>query len=109
MAYSEALAERIRHRLVGRMSMDEKKMFGGLGFFLNGNMCVAVWKESLVARVGPEQYDRALQEPFVSEFDITGRAMTGWVLIAPDGLLDDEQLQEWIDWAVKFVETLPSR
>ncbi|MEX1028148.1 MAG: TfoX/Sxy family protein [Candidatus Paceibacterota bacterium] len=82
MTYSEALAERIRHQLVGRTSMDEKKMFGGLGFFLNGNMCVGVWKESLVARVGPKQYDQALQEPFVSEFDITERAMSGWVLVA---------------------------
>lgn len=84
-------------------------MFGGIGFMLNGNMCVGVWKESLIARVGPEQYEAALQELFVSEFDITGRAMIGWVLVAPEGIEDDDQLQEWIRRAVAFVEKLPPK
>ena len=94
MAYSESLAERIRQRLARRKSVEEKKMFGGIGFLLNGNMCIGVWKDSLVARVGPDRYDEALQERFVSEFDITGRAMTGRVLIAPEGIEEDDQLQE---------------
>ena len=109
MSYSEALAERIRRRLARRRNVEEKKMFGGIGFLLNGNMCVGVWKDSLIARVGPEQYEEALQEPFVGEFDITGRAMTGWVLIAPEGIEDDDQLQEWIERAVKFSSTLPPK
>lgn len=54
MAYSEALAERIRHQLARRRNVEEEKMFGGIGFLLNGNMCVGDWKESLIARVGPE-------------------------------------------------------
>lgn len=109
MAYSEALAARIRRRLARRRNVEEKKMFGGIGFLLNGNMCVGVWKGSLIVRVGPEQYEEALQEPFVGEFDITGRAMTGWVLVAAEGVEDDDQLQEWIGRAVKFVETLPAK
>ena len=109
MAFSETLAERIRRRLTRRKHAEEKKMFGGIGFLLNGNMCVGVWKESLIARVGPEQYEEALEEPFVSEFDITGRAMTGWVLVAPEGIEDDDQLQEWIRRAVEFVGTLAAK
>jgi TfoX/Sxy family transcriptional regulator of competence genes len=109
MPYDESLARRIRRRLTRRKNVDEKKMFGGVGFLLNGNMCVGVWKESLIARVGPEQYEAALQEPLASEFDITGRAMTGWVLVAPEGVEDDDQLQVWIGRAVKFVKTLPAK
>ena len=109
MAYSEPLAERIRHGFARRRNVDEKQMFGGIGFLLNGNMCVGVWKDSLIARVGPEQYEAALQQPFVREFDITGRAMKGWVLVAPAGLEDDDQLAEWIQRAVKFVGKLPAR
>ena len=109
MAYSEALARRIRHRLAGTRHVEEKKMFGGIGFLLNGNMCVGVWKESLVARVGPESYADALQKPFVGEFDITGRAMKGWVLIAAEGMEDDSQLQDWIQVALEFVRTLPAK
>jgi len=109
MAYSESLAERIRQRLSRRKNVESKKMFGGIGFLLNGNMCVGVWKDSLVVRVGPDQYDDALQERFVSEFDVTGRAMTGWVLVAPEGVEHDDQLQDWIQRAVKFVKKLPAK
>ncbi len=109
MAYSETLAERIRKRLARRRNVEEKKMFGGIGFLLKGNMCVGVWKDSLIVRVGPEQYEDALQESFVSEFDITGRAMKGWVLVAKEGVEDDDQLQDWIQSAVKFVRKLPAK
>ena len=102
MAYSESLADRIRWLLADRKEIVEKKMFSGLAFLLNGNMCVGVWKCSLIARVGPDQYEHALQEEHVVEFDITGRAMTGWIIVEPDGfvvwegfpLLKDYELTE---------------
>ena len=109
MAYSATLAERIRKRLARRKNVEQKKMFGGIGFLLNGKMCVGVWKDSLIVRVGPEQYKDALREAFVSEFDITGRAMKGWVLVAKEGIEDDDQLQDWIQCAVKFVRKLPAK
>lgn len=72
MAYDETLAARIRRRLARRKNIAEKKMFGGIGFLLNGNIMVGVWKDSLFARVGPEKSDAALKEAFVREIDITG-------------------------------------
>jgi hypothetical protein len=85
MAFSEALAERIRQGLARRKTVEEKKMFGGIGFLLNGNLLVGVGKESLIVRLGPEGGGEALQEPHVSAFNITGRSMKGWVLVAPEG------------------------
>src|SRR6516164_4612662 len=109
MAFDESLAARIRQHLARRKSVEEKKMFGGVGFLLNGNMLVGVWKDSLIVRLGPEEGDEALKEPHVKEFDITGRAMKGWVLVAPEGVDADEQLKGWIERAVKFVKTLPAK
>lgn len=109
MPYNEALAERIRHLLVRRKNVEEKKMFGCIAFLLNGNVCVGIGKDSLIVRVGPKQYFDALKEPFVREFDITGRAMTGWVTVGSERIEDDDQLQEWTDRAVKFVKTLPTK
>ena len=63
MAFNEALAQRIRQRLARRKGIEEKKMFGGIGFLLNGNMFVGVWKDSLIVRLGPEDGDEALKEP----------------------------------------------
>src|SRR5215813_10411159 len=107
MAFSEALAARIRQRLARRKNVEKKKMFGGVGFLLHGNMLVGVWKESLIVRLGSDNYDDALLEPHVREFDITGRPMKGWVLIESEGVEDDDPLTDWIHGAVKFVGALP--
>lgn len=109
MAYSESLARRVRDLLATERGVAEKKMFGGVGFLLNGHMLVGVWKMSLIARLGPEDGKAALQEPHVSVFDITGKPMTGWVLVEPDGLDEDQPLRRWLDRALRFLRTLPAK
>jgi TfoX/Sxy family transcriptional regulator of competence genes len=109
MPYSESLAERIRQALGRRKDIDEKKMFGGVGFLLKGNMLVGVWQTSLIARIGPDEYNDALKKAHVREFDITGRPMKGWVMVEPDGIEQDRHLTDWIERATKFVETLPGK
>jgi TfoX/Sxy family transcriptional regulator of competence genes len=109
MAFSESLAARIRDALVRKKNIEEKKMFGGVGFLLNGNMLVGVWKYSLIARLGPDASDDALREPHVREFDITGKPMKGWVIVDPDGIEDDDQLAGWIERSMEFVKTLPKK
>jgi TfoX/Sxy family transcriptional regulator of competence genes len=109
MAFDETLAGRIRDALAGTSGVDEKKMFGGVGFLLAGNMLVGVWKDSLIVRLGPEKGDEALLEPHVREFDITGKPMKGWVLVESEGVEDDNQLEDWIERAMKFVKTLPAK
>jgi hypothetical protein len=84
-------------------------MFGGVGFLLHGNMLVGVWKDSLIARLGPDDGARALTEENVRPFDITGKAMKGWVLVEPEGIESDEHLAGWIQRAVEFVSALPGK
>jgi TfoX/Sxy family transcriptional regulator of competence genes len=109
VAFDETLAERIRERLARRKGVVEKKMFGGIGFLLDGNMLVGVWKDSLIARVGPDAYEDSLLESHVKVFDITGRPMKGWVMVEPEGVEDDEQLAGWIERATTFVSSLPKK
>jgi TfoX N-terminal domain len=63
MAFSESLAARIRDALARKKNVEEKKMFGGIGFLLSGNMLVGVWKDSLIVRLGPDEGEEALKEP----------------------------------------------
>jgi len=109
MPYSKSLAARIRQALAQRNGIVEKKMFGGVAFMLHGNMLVGVWNDSLIARLGPDQGEKALKEPNVKEFDVTGRPMKGWVLVEPDGTENHVQLGDWIERAVEFVGTLPAK
>lgn len=109
MAFSQALAARVRHALARTRGIAEKRMFGGLVFLMNGNMLVGVWHDSLIARLGREAADAALQEPHVGVFEVGGRVIRNWALIDPDGLDDDRQLNGWLDRAMAFVETLPAK
>ena len=109
MAFDEDLAARIRDRLARQRGVGEKRMFGGVGFLLDGNLLVGVWKDSLMARLGPDEAGAALREPHVRAFDITGKPMRNWVLVEPEGVEDDDQLAGWVERAMEFVRTLPKK
>ena len=109
MAFDETLAGRIRDALARQRGVQEKKMFGGVGFLLNGNMLVGVWKNSLIVRLGEDDHEAALSEPHVREFDITGRPMKGWILVEAEGVAEVEEVTAWIKRATKFVKTLPAK
>jgi TfoX/Sxy family transcriptional regulator of competence genes len=108
MAYDDELAQRIRDRMAAVAGASEKKMFGGLAFLTSGNMTVGVQGDDLIARIDPDGMDAALAEPGVRPFDMTGRPMRGWILVASDGLSDDD-LERWINQARRYVATLPPK
>lgn len=109
MPFDDSLAARIRDALDRSKGVEERKMFGCVCFLLNGNALAGAWKDRLIARLGPDEGEAALREPHVKQFDITGRPMRNWVVVEPEGVEDDVQLKEWIERALKFVETLPRK
>nr|BFE61383.1 TfoX/Sxy family protein [Dactylosporangium thailandense] len=105
MAYDEVLAERLRERLPAAA---RRRMFGGLAFLTGGSMTVGVYRDDLLVRLSPEDADAALDRPGVRPFDMTGRPMRGWVLVAGEHL-DDADLDRWVATASAFVATLPPK
>jgi hypothetical protein len=109
MAYNERLAERIRKHLGKRAGLTEKKMFGGIGFLLKGNMCCGVHGADMIVRIDPEDTDAALSRPHTHVFDLTGRPMKGWLLVRPKGLASAAMLGRWIEVAVSYAGSLPAK
>jgi TfoX/Sxy family transcriptional regulator of competence genes len=108
MASDLKLAERIRSQLDG-VPYVEKKMFGGIGFLLNGNMTCGVNKDNLIVRIDPEKQAALLKKPYAKPFDLTGKPMKGWLLVEADGCKTDKQLSTWIKEGVEFASTLPPK
>jgi len=106
MASSPSLSARVRDALKRQRGIEEKRMFGGDAFLLDGNLLVAIWNDSLIARLGIDQASAALQQPHVGPMDITGKPMRGWVIVESEGLDEDADLQTWINLAIHFVKTL---
>jgi TfoX/Sxy family transcriptional regulator of competence genes len=110
MAYDEELARRVRALLDSRPDVDERKMFGGIGFMIAGNMACGVHGDELVVRLGIEEAERALAEEHVRVWDHhTGRPVRGWLLVAPAALESDEDLAGWVDAGADFAASLPPR
>lgn len=76
---------------------------------LNGNMLVGVWKEYLVLRLQVDQAAVALQQEHFKPFDITGKPLKGWVMIAEDDIEDDIDLKQWLSQAMEYVGSLPRK
>ena len=109
MAYDEKLAQRVRKILAEQVGLVEKKMFGVVGFMIHGNMACGVRKDRLIVRVGPEGHDAAMAKLHMLPFDITGSAMTGWVMVSADGFATEADLQAWVREGVEFALTLPAK
>lgn len=108
MSFDETLAQRVR-TLLASEGVEEKKMFGGVGFLLNGNMACGVHADNLIVRVGEERYEEILTHPLARPFDMTGKPMTGWVQIIPTGTKRDVDLAGWVRTGMEFVKTLPPK
>jgi TfoX/Sxy family transcriptional regulator of competence genes len=109
MAYDELLGVRIRAALGPLPGLEEKKMFGGIGFLVNGNMACGVHKNNMIVRVGPENYTAALSRGHTRPFDMTGRPMAGWVMVEPQGCATESELKVWVEQGMAFAASLPGK
>jgi TfoX/Sxy family transcriptional regulator of competence genes len=110
MAYDEDLANRIRELLGSERGVEEKRMFGGLAFLINGNMSVAASsKGGLMVRVPPEDTEKLLTRAHVSPMVMAGRETRGWLRVAAEGVKSKRQLESWVTWGVGYARGLPPK
>jgi hypothetical protein len=84
-------------------------MFGGLCFMVSDHMCCGVINDTLMARVGPKQYEECLKLKHVKEMDFTGKPLKGMVYVQAQGVADDRELERWVDRCLEFVRSLPEK
>src|SRR5947209_1429283 len=110
MAYDEDLANRIRELLGAQRGVEEKRMFGGLAFLINGNMSVAASGQGgLLVRIPPEDTDKLLRRPHVSPMVMAGRETRGWLRVDADGVRTKRQLQDWVARGTGYARDLPPK
>ena len=102
MAYNEALAERLRLHLRNETDLEEKKMFGGICFMVNGKMCLGIIKDDLMCRIDPDLEDELLQQPSCRPMDFSNRPMKGYVYVDASGYAQAKDLQFWIDQCLAY-------
>jgi len=109
MAYDEELAGRIRELVAGEPGLEEKKMFGGLGFMVGGNMAVAASGQGgLLVRVDPAESDALVASTPAYPMEMRGRKMAGWLRLDSEHVAGAE-LDEWVERGVRYARSLPPK
>jgi TfoX/Sxy family transcriptional regulator of competence genes len=110
MPFDADLANRIRELTAPESGVDERRMFGGLAFLVNGNMAVAAIREGgLMVRVPPGDSEKLVGSDHVEPMVMAGREMRGWLRVSPDGLKTKRQLQSWVTRGVGYAKSLPPK
>ncbi len=112
MAYDEGFANRVRAAVARTVTapVDEKRMFGGIALMLAGNMAVVIrGKGGLMVRVDPDETERLAGEPGAAVTEMRGRAMRGWITVAPEACAKDTDLRRWVQRGVTYTQTLPAK
>ncbi|HLG40810.1 MAG TPA: TfoX/Sxy family protein [Chitinophagaceae bacterium] len=102
MAFNEKLNDRIREAISHLKRVEEKHMFGGTCFMLNGKMCVGVVKDEMMCRIDPEIYEDALEKRGCREMVFTGKPMKGYVFVSEEGMNTKKQFDYWINLCLDF-------
>jgi TfoX/Sxy family transcriptional regulator of competence genes len=108
MTTGDDIAANVRAALTGIKTVSEVRMFGGIGFMLNGNLIAAASRRGLLVRVGKERQHEALSRPGARPMEMRGRVMEGYVYVDPSTLTENA-LQAWLRMALAFVQTLPRK
>lgn len=108
MAYNINIENQIKEVIKDWPGIEAKKMFGGVGFLLHGNMLTGVYKDNLVLRLNETDFEEIKNHPVFHFFNITGKPMKGWALMKGNALLPNEY-NFWIEKARHFVQNLPAK
>ncbi len=109
MAYSKRLARRVED-IVRDTGLVRKKMFGGICYLRQGNMCFGIYQDFLIVRLGSaEAAEPYLAQEHVSPMDITGRPMKGWIMVAPAACRGATRLADWLQLGERFARSLPPK
>ncbi|HSX05290.1 MAG TPA: TfoX/Sxy family protein [Candidatus Saccharimonadales bacterium] len=109
MAYNQELTDRVRALLATEPTVEERKMFGSIGFKVNGKLCLGVGDHPdhvMMVRVGLDNYTEALQQPGADPAIMRGRERKGYVFLQQAAIASNEQLKYWVDMALSYNKLL---
>jgi TfoX/Sxy family transcriptional regulator of competence genes len=110
MAYDPKLADRVRSLLEDADGLNEKKMFGGIGWTIGGNMAAGAHNDGrLMIRCAREDFEKFLSEPGAEAMKKGTQSLTGWLLIDADAVANKRSLSRWVARGRAYAESLPRK
>ncbi|MBL7921986.1 MAG: TfoX/Sxy family protein [Bacteroidia bacterium] len=104
MAYDTQLADKIREYLAAfpKLKIEEKEMFKGLAFMVNGKMCVNVSGENLMCRFDPSLQEELAEKKGFLPMIMKGKELKGYCYVEPEGFKSKKDFEYWINLCLSF-------
>ena len=102
MAINEKLTDRIRDILVDVNKVEEKKMFSGIAFMVDGKLCIAVGNSRIMCRIDPSIQNESITKTGCSATIMKGKKLDGYVNIDDFALTTKKELSYWIKLALDY-------
>ena len=101
------LVARVRGMLAGVRKVSERRMFGGTGFMVRGNLCVTARPSRIMCRIDPSSHETALKLKGCPTVVMKGRSYKGYVHVTASAVRTQTALRSWVTRALEFNRTLP--
>jgi len=102
MAYNEKMTDRIREALINVPRVEEKRMFRGVVFMVNGKMCLSAGNDEMMCRIDPLLHDDSVQKNGVRAMIMKGREYKGYIYVQEDAMKSKKDFDGWINMALDF-------
>jgi TfoX/Sxy family transcriptional regulator of competence genes len=102
MAHNEELTNRLREALVDVARVEEKKMFRGISFMVNGKMCMSTGNQELMCRIDPALHNEAVEREGVRSLVMKGREYKGYIYVHEDVIKSKKEFDYWVNLALDY-------
>jgi TfoX/Sxy family transcriptional regulator of competence genes len=104
MSYSKVLADRVREYLQSNsnLKIEEKKMFSGLAFLVNGKMCVNVSDENLMCRFDPDFINEVSERVGFKPLIMKGKQLQGYCYVTEEGYRSKANFEYWLKLCLNY-------
>ncbi|MFI5202076.1 MAG: TfoX/Sxy family protein [Candidatus Kapaibacterium sp.] len=102
MAYNEKMNERVRLSLAGVKKVEEKNMFRGTTFMVNGKMAISTGDDRFMFRIDPALHDEMVEQEGVTGVIMRGRRYKGYVHVQEDVVPTKGELDKWVKLVLDF-------
>ncbi|MCW7494412.1 TfoX/Sxy family protein [Leptospira sp. 2 VSF19] len=107
MAINEKLSDRVRKSMEGQTDVEEKKMFGGLCFMVNGKMCICIRQDEIMCRIDPESIESILSKKKARQMIHNGHLMKGFVFVKEEDIKTKKEIEYWIQLSLEYNKKSP--
>ena len=107
--YNEKLEDLLDHHLITNKELVKKQKLGGIGYTLNGNMCLGIYENALAARIGESLAESLKSRPGIYAYLPGQDQFNDLVLVAEEIWQQPEALSKFINQSIEYTSRLPSR